>query len=117
MKLRSLIVAVLWVGALSLIVYSVGARRSPAAPTEAWFPEVGDRISVDSVRQAFGVDPAGGDAWLLVVTSSCPGCLQLDAELTFLKEAASCAGARLVALIVELDAGPTGGKRKGETVG
>ncbi len=60
-------------------------------------------LPIAEVEEAFGVElirsnPDG--LWLLVLTSTCPGCLGLAPDLPEVTRAAHCAGAELVPLVV-----------------
>jgi hypothetical protein len=105
-KRRSAIATLFWIATACLVGYSLQAYRPGPSPVKELLPRVGAKINADSARAALGADIRGQETWVFVVSSTCPACLKLDAELDVLRDGAACANAKLLPLITEGDAPP-----------
>lgn len=104
--IRRLLATTMWVVAVIVLV-AAARRHLDTRSLVPPLPSPGDSISLLAVQEIFDARlSADGDHWLLVTTSSCPYCLSLDSELTLIERAASCAGANLVPLIIEVASPP-----------
>jgi hypothetical protein len=114
MRIRFLTARALWITAFIILGYVMSSRairRHTVGVPQALFPQTGDTVRLDSVRAAFGVDLPRKGALLLVVSTSCPGCLALDSELTAIRAAAECAQVQVIPLIVTAGGAPDSMRR------
>lgn len=101
-RTKSIITAGLWAVTI-LLAGTVIFRTSRSVEMDPIMPDPGSALAIDSINRVFGSAIESDEKhWLLVLTSSCPVCLALDTELEAIKDGATCEGATVVPLVVEM---------------